>query len=163
MKLGGWRPTAVILAAVSAGALLTALLLLVTREGPGRAVSGAAAATVLDHPDRFVGTTVRLQDRVKEVPSARSVTLGAGGLLVLNLAIAPAIDDVADGDRSLVGDVVQVTGEVRIFRMEEIEAEVGVLDEDRFRAFIGRPVVIARSIEPVNAGQAPYRSLLQPR
>lgn len=41
-----------------------------------------------------------------------------------------------------------MTGEVRIFRMDEIEAVVGVLDEERYRPFVGRPVVIARSIDP---------------
>lgn len=81
---------------------------------------------------------------------------------MLNIATAPAIDDVSDDDRSLVAEMVQVTGEVRIFRMDEIAAEVGGLDEDRFHAFSGRPVLIARSIQPANGRGVPYRLLLAP-
>ncbi len=159
---GTWRPTVVILAAVTAGAVLTGLVLALAGDGRGsdsREGDGMAAAAVLEDPQRFVGTTVRVSGRVSDVVSARSVTLGPGRLLVLNIAAAPAIDDVADGNPSLIGEPVQVTGEVRIFRMDEIEAEVGALDEERFRAFIGRPVVIARSIDPA-APAVPYRSLL---
>ena len=151
---GAWRPTAVIVAAVIAGAALTVLLLALTRDGTGRDPldsAGVTAAAVLADPERFVGRTVRVDDRVTDVVAAQSVTLGPGHLLVLNIAVAPGIDDPADGDQSLLGEAVQVTGEVRIFRMDQIEAEVGVLDEEKFRAFSGLPVVIARSINPVNA------------
>ena len=154
LERGAWRPTAVIVAAVIAGAALTVLFLALTRDGPGRdplEVGGVTAAAVLAEPERFVGTTVRVDDRVTDVVAAQSITLGPGHLLVLNIAAAPAIDDPADGDRSLLGEAVQVTGEVRIFRMDEIVAEVGVLDEERFRVFSGRPVVIAGSITPLNA------------
>jgi len=160
---GGWRPTVVILVAVVAGAALTGLLALVGdgREGDSPEGDGVAAAAVLEDPGRFVGTTVRVTGRVSDVLAARSVTLGPGRLLVVNIAAAPAIDDVADGNRSLVGEAVQVTGEVRIFRMDEIEAEVGALDEERFRVFSGLPVVIARSIDPAPAAAASYPSLLE--
>ncbi len=143
-----------IVAAVITGAALTVLLLALTRDGTGRDpldVAGVTAATVLAEPERFVGTTVRVNDRVTDVVAAQSVTLGPGHLLVLNIAVAPGIDDLADGNRSLLGEAVQVTGEVRIFRMDQIEAEVGMLDEEKFRVFSGLPVVIARSITPLNA------------
>ena len=155
-----WRPTVVILLATAAGALLTVVTLVLTNDGRGRDGIGAAgmtAATVLEDPDRFVGTTVRLRDRVTEVVTARSLTLGPGRLLVLNIAVATAIDDMGDDDQRLVGDSVEVTGEVRLFAMDDIEAEVGILDEELFRAFTGKPVMIARSIEPVNARAAPRR------
>ena len=151
---GAWRPVAVIVAAVIAGATLTVLILVLTRDGPGSDPldsGGVTAAAVLAEPERFVGTTVRVDDRVTDVVAAQSITLGPGQLLVLNIAVAPGIDDLADGDRSLLGEAVQVTGEVRIFRMDEIVAEVGVLDEERFRVFSGRPVVIAGSIIPLDA------------
>jgi len=161
---GAWRPTIVILAAVVAGAAVTGLVLALAGDGQGSDSpegDGVAAAAVLEDPDRFVGTTVRVTGRVSDVLAARSVTLGPGRLLVVNIAVAPAIDDAADGNRSLVGETVQVTGEVRIFRMDEIEAEVGALDEERFRVFSGRPVVIARSIDPATAAAVPYPSLLE--
>ena len=151
-----------ILVAAAAGAVLTALTLALTGDGRGRDgtdAAGMTAATVLENPHRFVGTTVRVRDRVTDVVAARSLTLGPGRLLVLNIAVPPAIDDMADDDRRLVGDAVEVTGEVRLFRMDEIEAEVGVLDEELFRVFSGQPVVIARSIEPVNARAVAHRSL----
>jgi len=141
----------VIPAAVVAGALLTALVLVLAGgpgDGPGEDEEVVTAAIVLEDPDRFVGTTVRVRDRVSAVVAAPSVTLGPGRLLVLNVATAPTIDDVDDADPRLLGEPVQVTGEVRIFRIDEIEAEVGVLDEERYRPFLGHPVVIARSIDP---------------
>ncbi len=151
---GAWRPTAVIVAAAITGAALTVLVLALTRDGKGRDPLDSAsvtAAAVLAEPERFVGTTVRVNGRVTDVVAAQSVTLGPGPLLVLNIAVAPGIDDLADGDQSLLGEAVQVNGEVRIFQMDEIEAEVGVLDEEKFRAFSGLPVVIASSITPLNA------------
>ena len=155
-----WRPTVVVLLATAAGAVLSLGTLVLTgdgRERDGMDAAGMTAATVLEDPDRFVGKSVRLRDWETEVVTARSVTLGPGRLLVLNIAVAPAIDDMADDDRRLVGDAVEVTGEVRLFRMDDIEAEVGVLDEELFQAFSGQPVMIARSIEPVNARAAPRR------
>ncbi|MDP8936223.1 MAG: hypothetical protein M3O23_00450 [Actinomycetota bacterium] len=156
-----WRPTWVILVATAAGAVLTLVAFALTDDGrrpDGTDAAAMTAATVLEDPDRFVGTTVRLRDRVTEVVAARSVTLGPGRLLVLNIAVTPAIDDMGDVDQRLVGDAVEVTGEVRRFRMDDIEAEVGALDEERFRGFSGQPVVIARSIDPTTARARPYRS-----
>jgi hypothetical protein len=141
-------------AAVVAGALLCGLVL-VLAGGLGQDERVLTAAAVLEDPDRFVGTTVRVRDRVSGVVGARSVTLGPGRLLVLNIATAPAIDDVDDPGPRLLGEPVQVTGEVRIFRMDEIEAEVGVLDEERYVPFLGHPVVIARAIDPSAAVDPP--------
>ena len=149
-----WRPTSVILVATAAAAALALMALALTDDGrrrDGTDATATTAATVLEDPDRFVGTTVRLRDRVTEVVAARSVTLGPGRLLVLNIAVAPAIDDMGDDDQLLVGDAVEVTGEVRRFRMDDIEAEIGALDEEAFRGFSGQPVVITRSIEPTTA------------
>jgi len=138
-----------ILAAAVAGGLLTALARALTESPPAAPVSGGvSAAAVLEDPERFLGQVVRVNGRVTAVVSPRSVTLGEDGLLVLDIATTPAIDAVRDRGESLIGEAVQVAGEVREFHIDQIEAEVGSLDEDRFRVFTGRPVVLARSIDP---------------
>lgn len=134
---------------VVAGGLVAALARALTAPPSGpRASGGVSAAAVLEDPERFHGEVVRVNGRVTAVVSPRSVTLGEGGLLVLDIATAPVIDAIGDRGESLIGEAVQVTGEVREFHIDQIEAEVGALDEERFRVFTGRPVILVRSIDP---------------
>lgn len=80
------------------------------------------------------------------------VTLGAGGggeeIVVFGLAVTPSLDPVPDDDRTPVGDVVEVEGQLFRFDMAELESRVGVLDEDRYRRFEGTPALIAESWTP---------------
>ena len=104
--------------------------------------------SVLQRAEDLLGERATVVGRVGEIISATSFTLTNGGarLLVLNVPVVPAVDDNLDG--VLVNEQVEVTGEVRIFSIEEIEAHVGELDEARYQPFLREPVIMADVVTP---------------
>ena len=131
---------ALVAAAVSIGA---AALMGGNSESRGEEVS-----SVVERPDRFIGKRTEVAGRVGEILSAKSFRLtdNAATLLVLNVSTIPAIDDNHDG--VVRDEEVLVTGVVRRFAMEDIEQLVGDLMDERYKSFVGKPVLVADSVSP---------------
>jgi hypothetical protein len=129
------------------------------------------AVTVDDiaaRPRAFAGETVSVTGAVGQVISRRAFTMGDGGYLDDGLLVVtnrplrgvvggPAGQTGAEAGQLVLADreVVEVTGEVRLFDIGEIEREMGVrLDESRFADWTGRPVVLATAVGPPGQGAA---------
>ncbi|MDP9072457.1 MAG: hypothetical protein M3N68_14460 [Actinomycetota bacterium] len=146
-----WLGVLAILAVLVAVALVGAL----APHGRREVTSFLTADEVLDNRTALYGKSVRVRDRVARVVGATVVTLGAGAtgeeILVFGVAATPSLDDVADDDRTPVGDVVAAEGQLLRFEIGELEARVGELDESRYQRFEGTPALIARSWTPAPA------------
>jgi len=142
------RSLGVLAAILAAVALVGAVALAGRRERR----TFLTVSDVLDDPTALYGKSVRVRDQVADVLGATVVTLGAGAggeeIVVFGLAVRPSLDPVPDDDRTPVGDVVTVEGQLRRFDMAELESRVGALDEDRYRHFEGSPALIAESWAP---------------
>ena len=112
------------------------------QSGPGR------LAVVVRDPESSIGTLVTVKGRVEEVVSAKSFTLTADDerILVVDVSTIPALDD--NLDEVLINERVEVTGTLRLFNLEQIEAQIGDLLDVRFERFAGEPVVIAEAVFP---------------
>lgn len=129
---------------VVAAAALVGTLVLVTR-GPS---DGSNVAEIVGQADRRMGERVSVTGRVDEVLSARSFTLTGGSerILVVNVTALPVVDDDLDG--AFAGERVRVTGYLRTFLLEEVEARIGDLIDERYQRFRGDPVIVADAIVP---------------
>ncbi len=118
----------------------------ITGEGPRS--RGEDVTSVLQRAEDFLGERATVDGRVGEIISATSFTVTNGGprLLVLNVPVIPAVDDNLDA--VVVNEEVQVTGEVRIFDVEEMESYVGELGDERYQPFVGKPVIVADLVRP---------------
>ncbi len=138
----------------AAAAVATAVLVLLVASCSGRSPrtsAGRSAAAVVDEAGSLYGKTVLVTDRVTGVMSATALMLGGsaseGGLLVFGISAMHALDDF-DADRSPVGDVVSVEGELRPFDVAEFERLLGELDDSRYEPFDGNPALVADTFSP---------------
>ncbi len=143
------RPLRVVVVVGALGALLVLVAV-----APGRRVSAGylTAEEVVEDAPALYGKSVRLRDRVARVLGAQALTLGRGEggeeVLVLSIAVVPALEDMGDPDGDPVGDVAAVEGRLHRFEIAALEASVGNLDDARYHQFEGRPVVLAEHVEP---------------
>jgi hypothetical protein len=112
-------------------------------------------ADIMTDPKAFVGKTVTVTSEVEEVYSPFAFRLdeqklAAGGIDNDLLVIGTKGSTAWAFDDQWLNDSVQVTGTVRLFKLEEIEREFGYdLDEARFKDWTNKPVLVASSIERV--------------
>lgn len=120
-------------------------------QGQARA---ASVADILDNPSEFYGNTATVSGLVTEVVGPNAVVIGGNelvneGLLVIGAQqLDQIVEGVPEGEPFEIRqqDLVQATGNVREFNLQEVEQEVGyALDEGVFGEFEGRPVVVANS------------------
>ena len=154
MERSRLRPTrrslgvaAVVVLLVAVG-LVAALATRPTRTSP----AFRTAEEILEDPVALYGQRVRVRDRVARMVAATAVTIGSretgAEVLVFDVAVVPAMDDLADDHRTPVGDLVAVEGWLRPFDIADFEAEVGELDESRYQRFEGRPALVAEVVDP---------------
>ena len=109
---------------------------------------GATTENISSNPENFIGQTVTVRGDVDEIDTSRDTFLmdddrflGGDGILVINSTGAPFGIPDADDMR------VQVTGEVRQFRRDEIDSEFGFnLDPELYSEYEDRPAIIAESM-----------------
>ncbi len=132
---------------IAAVAVAVASCTACTRKG-GPSDTAENVSSVARQAERRLGQEVTIVGRVQEVISATSFTItdGVGHILVLGVATMPALDEDLDG--VLIHEQVRVTGELHIFRMDEIESQVGELIDARYERFAGQPVVVANVVTP---------------
>lgn len=97
--------------------------------------------------DRLLGEAVTISAGVEEVLGPNAFLLGEGSAQELLVVSAP------DAGNAVVeeGTAVQVTGEVREFRLLDVEGELGVdLDDAAFRDFEEDNYLVAESVGPVS-------------
>ncbi|MGL5193192.1 MAG: hypothetical protein ACRC8Y_06270 [Chroococcales cyanobacterium] len=108
----------------------------------------ATTENISSDPENFIGRTVTVRGDVDEIDTSRDTFLmdddrflGGDGILVINSTGAPFAIPDADDMR------VQVTGEVRQFRRNEIASEFGFnLDPELYSDYEDRPAIIAESM-----------------
>lgn len=120
-------------------------------ESGGQA-RAATVADILDNPSEFYGNKATASGLVTEVVSPNAVEIGDseafdGGLLIVGAQKLPQIvEGVPEGEVVDIQqqDLVQATGNVREFNLQEVEQELGYdLENGAFEAFEGRPAIIA--------------------
>lgn len=121
-----------------------------TTGQPGMQGERLAATTenISSNPENFIGQTVTVRGDVDEIDTSRDTFLmddgrflGGDGILVINSTGAPFGIPDADDMR------VQVTGEVRQFRRDEISSEFGFdLDPEVYSEYEDKPAIIAESM-----------------
>ncbi|QIN78376.1 hypothetical protein GBA65_07390 [Rubrobacter marinus] len=122
-------------------------------ESAGQA-RAASVADILDNPSEFYGNTATVSGLVTEVVGPNAVVIGGGELVNEGLLVVGAqqldqiVEGVPEGEAFEIQqqDLVQATGNVREFNLNEVEQEVGYeLDQGVFGEFEGRPAVVADS------------------
>ncbi len=120
-------------------------------QGQARA---ASVADILDNPSEFYGNTATVSGLVTRVVGPNAVVIGGGeivneGLLVVGAQqLDQIVEGVPEGEPFEIQqqDLVQTTGNVREFNLQEVEQELGYeLEQGVFEEFEGRPAVIASS------------------
>lgn len=138
---------------LSAALLAATLLLGACAQEPLEPEEDATAEAtpeknVFAEPDEFVGQEVRIRGRVESVVSPRMFNLEEPGETGNRLQVFSAGQTPVDE-----GQVVRVTGTVREFELAAFEQELQVdLEDELFKAFVGVPVVLARSVEVLERG-----------
>lgn len=139
-------------------------------RGPG-AGGPATVDDIAARPQAYVGKVVSVTGSVGQVLGRRAFTIGDGGflddglLVVTNRPLRGAVGGSAGPTGAQAGqlvltdrEVVEVTGEIRRFDIEEIERELGLrLDEARFTDWTNRPVLLATAIGPGGRDEAAQR------
>ena len=106
-------------------------------------------------PQRFIGRIVTVSGEVGRVFGPRWFTIGGtdfdgAEVLVLGRSTLPGIlSNLADSGK-VMNDIVQITGVVRTFEEDALEAEVGGgldLDGDLFDAFDEHPVIVMTDLD----------------
>lgn len=120
-------------------------------QGQARA---ASVADILDNPSEFYGNTATVSGLVTEVVGPNAVVIGGNELVNEGLLVVGAqqldqiVEGLPEGEAFDIQqqDLVQATGNVREFNLQEVEQEVGYeLDPAVFEEFEGRPAVVASS------------------
>ncbi len=133
-------------------------------ESAGRA-KGVSVADVTDNPGEFYGAQITLSGLVTEIVGANAVAIGGdefvGGDRVLVVG-AQKLDQIAEGVpegeplETQRQDLVQASGALRGFKLEEVENEVGYeLEDNLFGDWEGEPVLVADSfvLTPQQGGE----------
>ncbi len=116
---------------------------------------GVSVADVTDNPGEFYGARITFSGLVTDVVGPNAVAIGGdqfvGGDRVLVVG-ARKLDRIAEGVPEGVllkiqqQDLVQASGTLREFKLEEVENEVGYeLDDNLFGDWEGEPVLVADS------------------
>lgn len=108
----------------------------------------ATTENISSNPENFIGQTVTVRGDVDEIDTSRDTFLmdddrflGGDGILVINSTGAPFGIPDADDMR------VQVTGEVRQFRLDEMNSQFGFnLNPEVYSEYEDRPAIIAESM-----------------
>ncbi len=110
---------------------------------------------VAHKPDDYYGKTISVRGEVGQNIGTRGITIESVGLVddMLLVISREALVGVGGGPGEIFysqNDDVRVSGVVREFRIAQIEQELGInLDDETFRVFEGKPVVIADSIAEI--------------
>jgi len=133
-------------------------------ESAGQA-KGVSVADVTDNPGEFYGVQITLSGLVTEIVGANAVAIGGdefvGGGRVLVVG-AQKLDQIAEGVPEgeplevQQRDLVQASGTLREFKLEEVENEVGYeLDDNLLGDWEGEPVLVADSfvLTPQQGGE----------
>lgn len=117
--------------------------------GQTRPAERVTIEELTDDPSEFYGESVTVSGEVVEAvePGAFRIEGDDEELLVVGVQQLPRI---AEGDVKEVneGDRVRVTGQVREFKIEEVQQDVDRgIDDEYFGDFEGDPAVLASSVE----------------
>jgi len=146
------------LGAVIAGLCVGAIVIAVAtgsgedEASPDRSPRFVTVSQLATQPTKYFGTEVGMTTEVAEVLGARALLLGGmelqGGASLLAVGKEPfARPGARKVQRALVeGDLVQVTGTLRIFDAEELEQRFGLSPADRLKRFAGEPVMVVEEI-----------------
>ncbi len=120
--------------------------------GQTRPAGRVTVEELTNNPSEFYGESVTVSGEVMEAvePGAFRIEGDDEELLVAGVQQLPKI---VEGEVKEVneGDRVRVTGEVRPFKIEEIQQEVDYgIDNEYFGDFEGDPAVLARSVEVIS-------------
>lgn len=105
---------------------------------------------IVDRPADYVGDIVTVTAEVVEaVPGSH---LAITDLNLSEGSVLPVVT-LGPGEPVAAGDLVEVTGEVRLLDLFELEQELGVsLEEAALLEFEGRPVIVASEVLPAAQG-----------
>ena len=123
---------------------------------PGeRAVPGidTTVADIMKKPDLYVGRIVSVVSDVDEIFTAWSFKMdeqqGLSAGIDNDLLVVGAIPLTSWGfDESWKGEKIKVTGTIRILQPEDFRREYGRgVDDKLFRRYVGKPTLVARTVE----------------
>jgi hypothetical protein len=160
----GWWPL-VVAVVVAVIVVVYAIGTLQPRPGP----LAASVGVIIDRPAAFLDREVIVSGRVETLLTERAVTIGSdlidGSLLVvlrdeLTDPAAAAVGVPARvGQTFFEGDVVQISGDLRPFRIATFEQDYGVvLNPDLFGPFVDQPALVAREVSLTTLGVAPVQA-----
>ena len=120
--------------------------------GQTRPAERVTIEELTDNPSEFYGESVTVNGEVIEEvePGAFRIEGDEGELLVVGVQ---QLQEIAKGGVKEVGeaDHVRATGEVRQFKMEEVQKEVDYgIDNEYFGDFKGDPAVLASSFKVIS-------------
>lgn len=103
---------------------------------------GVTIDDVINDTKDHIGMTVTVSDEVEEsLLTSHAFILGDQHLLVVSEETQPGV---------FVEATAYVTGEVRVFHLAEVEAQIGIdLDDAAMQRFEGRPFILMESVELV--------------
>lgn len=112
---------------------------------------------IVSNPESFKNRDTTVSGNINEVIGTRAFTvndpdiIGNDNLLIISRQPLQAVGGGGDDLLYKENDRVTVSGPVRIFRIKEIEDDLGVdLDDDAFLQWEGRPALIVNSINSPN-------------
>jgi predicted acyltransferase (DUF342 family) len=110
---------------------------------------------VATDPNAFIGQVVSVRGEVGKNIGTRGITVKSSGknpediLIVSRESLVGVGGGPGEGEYK-VNDGVRVWGEVRTFNLHELEDEIGApLNEEAYRMYEGKPVIIANTIVPL--------------
>ena len=149
-EVSSWIWIAIGLAAALA-LMLILFPLLAGQPFPAQPAAPAARSVtvgqILDNPNAFVGETVVVTAETDRIVSPDAFTLDDPNPAVDRALLVFKANPDVTFPGLVKGNVVQVTGSVRIFRLLEIERDLGRdLDDSTYAGFEGQPVIMAQQI-----------------
>jgi hypothetical protein len=106
--------------------------------GSGGYDRGITIDDIAAQPEELAGLTVTVSDEVEEdLLTPHAFLLGDEGMLSISVTPRPEL---------FVEATAYVTGEVRIFNLEEVRRITGLDLAEGFRAYNGRPVILVESL-----------------
>lgn len=139
----------------------------------GNTNQGVTFGDIADDPEAWLGKMVTVRGDLADRVGPRSFTLsepglGTGSFLVLaqNDQVIPAEEPIFGEQGAGAGETVQVTGNIRLFDLAEIEQEIGFdLQDTSFTDYDNQPVIIAQTVNVIGDQAAegqPDGALLTP-
>ncbi len=124
----------------------------ILESAPGQNVS---IEEVTKDPESFVGRVVSVRGLVIQTIGTRGITVensakDTGELLVISRESLMGVGSGTGKGTYDENEGIRASGVVRIFNIEQLESEVGFpLNEDAYKGYEGKPVIIADSINPL--------------